>query len=220
MSTLGTFARAADSAGMANLMNLQVERGVQGGYLSNVISEATRVGAPAGLLSMLNTMHADQTLFTARRLAMDAAQVTHHQDRMVQQLRGGSSAEDTAAAQRALNFAVSSGTKIMNEQALNHQALSKIHAEVVRISGGSTSAPLARMLGEMVADERVFAARRALLAVKNVEELVEHAAEHLSASQMQRVFADQPSLSPLGGLRGGDAQFTRLAALAETPVSV
>ena len=219
MSTLSNFAHAADSAGMANLVNLQVERGVQDGCLKNVMSEAVRVGAPAGLVSMLQAMQADQTVYTARRLAMDAAQATHHQDRMVQQLRGGSSAADTAAAQRALNFAVSSGTKIMNEQALNHQALSNIRAEVVRISGGSTAAPLARMLSEMVADEQVFAARRALLAVKNVEALVNHAAEHLSDSQIGRVFADQPGLSPLGGLRGGDAQFTRLAALAATPVA-
>ena len=220
MSPLSVFAREADRAGMSNLMNLQVERGVQGDHLNNVISEATRVGAPEGLLNMLSEMSNDQTIFTVRRLAMDAAQVTHHQGRMVQQLRGGSSAQDTAAAQRALNFAVSSGTKIMTEQSLNHQALSNIHAELVRISGGSTSAPLARMVSEMIADEQVFAARRALVAVKNVEALVSHAAQHLSDSQIERVFVDQPHLNPLSGLRGGDAQFTRLAALAATSVNV
>ena len=208
---------------MSNVMNLQAERGVQGGHLNNIIDEAARVSAPAGLQSMLREMEADHKMFTVRKLAMDAAQVTHHQDRIVEQLRGGSTSEDTAAAQRALNFAVSTGTKIINEQALNHELLANIHSEMVRISGGSTMAgPLARMVSEMMADDQVFAARRALLAVGNVEALVTHAADNLSNSQIQRVFADQPGLSPLGGLRGGGngAQFTRLAVLAATQVQM
>lgn len=157
--------------------NIQQDRSLHMSDLCNVYMEAALTQAPDGIMTMMEEIISDRSDFSDRKLVLDAAELTMHEQKLAKSLKqntgvlSGGSRDIVISdheAKKAMAYAAERSNallynmykKISHDRSIHQQELNNIYFESLKVAGPNQ---FTSMLENMIEDRKVFNSRKMAL---------------------------------------------------------
>ena len=157
--------------------NIQQDRSLHLADLTNIYMEAALTDAPAPVMSLLEQVITDRDTFSQRKLVLDAAELTQHEQKLsralgdnVGTLAGGSRdlIVNNHEAKKAMAYAAERSNallynmykKLSHDRSIHEQELNNIYLETMKVSGRNN---FTSMIEHMMDDRKTYNSRKMAL---------------------------------------------------------